>query len=111
MPASFTGAEKRRMAWLILKAGKQSMAGDRNVDTIDPKLKAEMERIEQRGAERGEAEVAALRNRLQQARADAANAKAAMRASSGRARADARREMNDHERATRRIEAELRRYQ
>jgi hypothetical protein len=110
MPSSFTGAEKRRIAWLTLKAGLQSTAGDRDVDTIDPKLKAEMERIEQRGAERGEAEVKALRQRLQQARTDAANAKATMRASSGRARAAARRQMNDHERAARRFESELRRY-
>ena len=110
MPSSFTGAEKRRLAWLTLKAGVQSTAGDRDVDTIDPKLKAEVERIEKRAAERGEAEVAALRNRLQQARTAAANAKVTMRASSGRARADARREMHDHERTARRIEAELRRY-
>ncbi|MFI6662503.1 hypothetical protein ACIBL8_44160 [Streptomyces sp. NPDC050523] len=110
MPSSFTGAEKRRMAWLILKAGKQSMAGDRDVDTIDPRVKAEMERIEARGEARGEAEVAALRSRLQQARTAAANAKATMRAASGKDRAEARRQMHDHERAARRIEADLRRY-
>lgn len=110
MPSSFTGAEKRRMAWLIAKAAKQSLAGDRDADTIDPRVKAEMERIEQRGAERGEAEVAALRTRLSQARTAAANAKAAMRASSGRERADARRQLHEHERAARRLEADLRRY-
>jgi hypothetical protein len=110
MPTSYTNAEKRRIAWLTLKAAKQSMAGDRDVDTIDPKLKAEMDRIDQRAEQRGEAEMTALRKRLQQARADAASAKAAMRTSSGPERARARREMHDHEQAARRIERELRRY-
>ena len=111
MPSSYTGAEKRRIAWLTLKAAKQSMAGDRDVDTIDDKVKKEMDRIEERAAERGQAEVQALRSKLQQARTDAANAKATMRASSGKARADARRKMNDHERTARRLEGDLRRYQ
>ena len=108
MPSSYTGAEKRRLAWLVLKAAKQSLP--RTVDVIDPKLKAEAERIEKRAAERGEAEVTALRKQLQQARTDAANAKATMRASSGRERADARRRMHDAEAAARRIERALNRY-
>ncbi|MEV6174894.1 DUF6257 family protein [Streptomyces sp. NPDC051954] len=111
MPSSYTGAEKRRIAWLVAKAAKQSMAGDRNTDTIDPRVKAEMDRIEKRAAERGETEAKALRQRLQQARTDAANAKATMRANSGKTRADARRQMHDHERAAGRLERELRKYQ
>ncbi|MEV0639026.1 DUF6257 family protein [Streptomyces sp. NPDC050619] len=111
MPTSYTGAEKRRIAWLTLKAGKQSLAGDRNVDTIDPKVKAEMDRIEERAAERGEREMQALKRKLSQAREDAATAKAAMRTSRGPERAAARREMHDHEAAARRVERELRRYQ
>jgi uncharacterized protein YlxW (UPF0749 family) len=111
MPSSYTGAEKRRIAWLALKAGKQSLAGDRNADTIDPRLKREMDRIEERAADRGQREVQALQRKLDQARNDAATAKAAMRTSSGNERAAARRQMNDHEAAARRIERELRRYQ
>ena len=111
MASSYTGAEKRRIAWLSIKAGKQSMAGDRHVDTIDPKVKSEMDRIEQRAEDRGAREVQALQKRLGEARNAAASAKAAMRTSSGKDRADARRQMHDHEAAARRVERELRRYQ
>lgn len=111
MPSSYTGAEKRRIAWLAIKAGKQSLAGDRNDDTIDPRLKREMDRIEERAADRGQREVKALERKLNQAREDAATAKASMRTSSGPERAAARRQMHDHEAAARRIERELRRYQ
>ncbi|MFD3498799.1 hypothetical protein [Streptomyces sp. NPDC058678] len=111
MPSSYTGAEKRRIAWLAIKAAKQSMAGDRQVDTINPRLKAEMDRIEERAADRGEREVQALQRKLSAARDAAAAAKATMRTSSGKDRATARREMQDHEAAARRIERELRRYQ
>ncbi|MFF2933524.1 DUF6257 family protein [Streptomyces mirabilis] len=111
MPSSYTGAEKRRLAWLTLKAAKQSMAGDPNVDTIDPRVKAEAERIEQRAEDRGTREVDALERRLNEARNAAASAKATMRTSSGRDRSAARTQMNDHEAAARRIERELRRYQ
>jgi len=111
MPSSYTGAEKRRIAWLALKAAKQSMAGDRNTDTIDQRLKNEMDRIEQRAEDRGQREVQALQRKLSEARNAAATAKATMRASSGKDRAAARQQMNDHERAARRLERELRRYQ
>lgn len=111
MPSSYTGAEKRRIAWLGLKAFKQSTAGDRNVDTIDPKLKREMDCIEERAAERGQREVQALERRLAEARNAAASAKAAMRTSSGKDRVTARTQMHEHEAAARRVERELRRYQ
>ncbi|WP_329240523.1 hypothetical protein [Streptomyces canus] len=110
MPSSYTGAEKRRIAWLAIKAGKQSIAGDRNDDTIDPRLKREMDRIEERAADRGAREVQALERRLNEARNSAASAKAAMRTSRGPERAAARRELHDHEAAARRIERELRKY-
>jgi hypothetical protein len=110
MPASYTAAEKRRKFWLIAKASKQSLAGDRNADTIDERLKAEVERIDQRAEERGKAEAAELERRLSQARRDSASARVTMRTSSGKERADARRQMQEHEQAGRRIERELRRY-
>ena len=111
MPKSYTGAEKRRVAWLVLKAAKQSMAGDRNVDTIDDRVKREVDRIEKRAAERGAREVAALERRLSEARNAEASAKATMRTSKGQDRAKARREMQEHEQTARRVERELRRYQ
>lgn len=111
MPSSYTGAEKRRLAWLTLKAAKQSLAGDPNVDTIDDRVKRETDRIEQRAEERGAREVDALQRRLSETRQAAANAKVTMRTSSGKDRAAARQQMNDHEQAARRIERELRRYQ
>jgi len=111
VPSSYTGGEKLHIAWLVARAAKQSAAGDRNVDTIDPRVKAEMDRIEKRAAERGEAEAKALREQLAKARSDAATAKAAMRAGKGADRAAARRQMHDHERAARRLERELKKYQ
>ena len=111
MPSSYTGAEKRRIAWLAIKAAKQSVAGDRDVDTIDPRIKREMDRIEQRAEDRGNREVQALQKRLAEARNAAATAKTTMRTSKGQDRAKARREMHEHEQTARRIERELRRYQ
>ena len=111
MPSSYTRGEKLRLAVLIAKAAKQSMAGDRNADTIDDRLKREVERIDKRAAERGEREARALRTQLETARDAAAAAKVAMRTSKGAERATARRQMDDHERTVRRLERELRRYQ
>ncbi|MFD7791013.1 hypothetical protein [Streptomyces sp. NPDC059759] len=109
MPASYTPAERRRKLWLVAKAAKQSLAGDRNQDTIDDRLKREVERIDERAEERGRAEVAELERRLSETRRAAASAKVTMRTSSGTERAAARRQMNDHEQAGRRLERELRR--
>ncbi|MER5467195.1 DUF6257 family protein [Streptomyces sp. NPDC002685] len=110
MPASYTPAEKRRLAWLTLRAAKQSLAGDRNVDTIGDRIKREAERIGERAEQRAKDEVAELERRLSEARRAAAGAKVTMRTSSGKDRADARRQMQDHEQTARRIERELRRY-
>jgi hypothetical protein len=105
--SSYTRGEKLRLAYLVAKAAKQSIAGDRNVDTIDPRVKAEAGRIQERAAERGQREARALGEQLAKARSDAATAKAAMRASRGSARAAARREMHGHEAVARRLEREL----
>lgn len=110
MVSSYTRGEKLRLAWLVAKAAKQSMAGDRNVDTIDPRLKREAEQIEKRATERGEAEVNALQGQLTKARQDAATAKVTMRTSKGPERAAARRTMHDHEATSRRLQRELNRY-
>ncbi|MFE2132252.1 hypothetical protein ACFW9X_03235 [Streptomyces sp. NPDC059466] len=111
MPTSYTAREKRRLVWLGLKAGKQSLAGPRDVDTIDDRIKREADRIDQRAEDRGAREVAALQRRLTEKRQAAATAKVTMRTSGGAERAAARREMQEHEQAARRIERELRRYQ
>jgi hypothetical protein len=111
MRSSYTRGEKLRLAWLVTKAAKQSLAGDRNVDTIDDRVKAEADQIEERAAERGKSEAKALGEQLAKARSGAATAKATMRASKGPDRAAARRQMHDHEAAARRLERELRRYQ
>ncbi|MEU3255844.1 hypothetical protein [Streptomyces sp. NPDC006997] len=109
--SSYTRAEKLRLAVLVGKAARQSMRGDRNEDTISDRVKREAERIEERAAARGQAEAAALRQQLEQARTNAATAKAQMRAATGKDRAAARQQLHEHERAARRIEAALRRYQ
>lgn len=110
MPSSYTTGEKLRLGWLVARAAKQSMAGDRNVDTIDPRIKRKADQIEKRAAERGEAEVRAVQQRLGQARQDAANAKVTMRTSKGPERAAARQAMRDHETTARRLQRELNRY-
>nr|WSY53821.1 DUF6257 family protein [Streptomyces sp. NBC_00886] len=110
MRSSYTRGEKLRLAWLVAKAAKQSMAGDRNVDTIDDRVKREADRIEDRAAERGKAEAKALAEQLAKARRDAATAKVTMRTSKGPERAAARRQMHDHEATARRLQRELNRY-
>ncbi|WP_019054951.1 DUF6257 family protein [Streptomyces prunicolor] len=111
MRSSYTRGEKLRLAWLVAKAAKQSMAGDRNVDTIDPRLKRKVDQIQERAAERGKAEFNALQGQLAKARREAAAAKVTMRTSKGPDRAAARRTMYEREGAARRLERELRTYQ
>lgn len=112
MPSVYTRGEKVRLAILVAKATKQSMlVGSRDEDTISQKVKAEVERIEQRAAERGAAEVEAVTRQLAEARSSAATAKVRMRAARGAERATARQEMNEHEKTVRRLENQLRRYQ
>lgn len=111
MRSSYTRGEKLRLAWLVAKAAKQSMAGDRNVDTIDDRVKREAEQIEERAAERGKTEAAALEGQLAKARREAAAAKVTMRTSRGQDRAAARRQMHEREGTARRLERELRTYQ
>ena len=110
MPGSYTRGEKARLAWLVAKAAKHSLAGDRDVDTIGDEVKREAERIEKRAEERGAREVAALQRRLDEARNAAAGAKVTMRTSRGKDRAAARGEMQRHEQTARRVERELRKY-
>jgi hypothetical protein len=110
MRSSYTRGEKLRLAWLVAKAAKQSIAGDRNVDTIDPRVKREADQIEKRAAERGKTEAAAVEGQLAKARSNAAAAKVTMRTSKGPDRAAARRQMHDHEATARRLQRELNRY-
>ncbi|MFD5572253.1 hypothetical protein [Streptomyces cadmiisoli] len=107
---SYTTAEKLRIARLTARAARQIVKGGHE-DAVKPGTQRELDRIVERAEARGAAEENALRKRLAQARTDAATAKAEMRAASGPERAAARRRMDEHERAARRLESDLRRYQ
>ncbi|MGO4752691.1 hypothetical protein AB4212_29485, partial [Streptomyces sp. 2MCAF27] len=72
---SYTAAEKRQRAWLILRGTKQAAA-----DAVDPKLDRKIERIDAIAAERGQREAAALIRQDEKAKAALAAAKAAERA-------------------------------
>ncbi|MFD7709488.1 hypothetical protein [Streptomyces sp. NPDC059786] len=108
MRGSYTWRERAQLARLSTQALRQS--GTHSEDLIDPSVTRAAERIEARAADRAQREVAALMGELNKARNGAAAAKAAMRLSRGPERAAARRAMNEHERAARRIENQLRRY-
>jgi hypothetical protein len=76
-----------------------------------PAAQAEMERIEERAADRGQREVQALQKRLSEARNAAAAPRPPCAPAAARNGPPPAAQMHDHEQAARRIERELRRYQ
>ncbi|MGW1347694.1 hypothetical protein ACWCQE_00270 [Streptomyces sp. NPDC002409] len=95
----YTPAEKRERARLFRKGLRQSFA-----DCVDPKVEAAIERIDQRAAERGAQELAALHKVQADARQALANAKAAERTAARTDRAAARQARKAAEDAVRRAE-------
>ncbi|MFE2024606.1 hypothetical protein ACFW9V_05545 [Streptomyces hygroscopicus] len=82
---SYTPAEKRKRAWLILRGAKQAAA-----DAVDPKIERQIDRIDAAAEERGRLEAQALYRQNEKAKAELATAKAAVRAASREDKAAAR---------------------
>ncbi|QKV93201.1 hypothetical protein HUT19_16745 [Streptomyces sp. NA02950] len=101
---SYTPAEKRKRAWLIVRGAKQAAA-----DAVDPKLERQIERIDARAAERGQLEAAALHRQNEKAKATLAAAKAAERAARGQDRTAARAARKQAEKRARATEQAVRR--
>lgn len=96
---SYTPAEKRERNKLFRKGFRQALA-----DCVDPRLEARIEKIDQRAAERGAQELAALHKVQADARQALANAKAAERTAPRADRAAARQARRAAEDAVRRAE-------
>ncbi|MCO8302824.1 hypothetical protein [Streptomyces sp. RKCA744] len=101
---SYTPAEKRKRAWLILRGVKQAAA-----DAVDPKIERQIDRIDAAAAERGQREAVALFRQDEKAKAALAAARAAERAARGKDRAAARDARKEAERRARATETALRR--
>ena len=74
---SYTGREKRERARLILRTTRQAFAGP---DAIDARLNDRLDRIDERAADRGAREAAALYRQNETAQDELAKAKATERA-------------------------------
>uniref|UniRef100_A0AAU2VRY3 Uncharacterized protein n=1 Tax=Streptomyces sp. NBC_00008 TaxID=2903610 RepID=A0AAU2VRY3_9ACTN len=101
---SYTPAEKRQRAKLFRKGFRQALA-----DCVDPRLEAQIERIDQRAAERGALELRALHQVQADARQTLANAKATERTAPRTDRAAARQARKTAEDAVRRAERAVQR--
>ncbi|WP_438479068.1 hypothetical protein [Streptomyces asiaticus] len=85
VPRSYTPAEKRKRAWLVLRGAKQALA-----DNVDPKLDARIDRIDAQAEDRGIREARALYQQHEQAQNALAAAKAKERTASREDRQAAR---------------------
>ncbi|MER7787929.1 hypothetical protein [Streptomyces sp. NPDC097640] len=101
---SYTSAEKRKRAFLVLRGAKQALA-----DAVDPKLDRQIDRIDARAAERGQLEAAALHRQDDKAKAELAAARAAERAAPREDRAAAREARKTAEKRARATEQAIRR--
>ncbi|MEU8824522.1 hypothetical protein [Streptomyces sp. NPDC048636] len=101
---SYTPAEKRKRAWLVVRGAKQAFA-----DSVDPRLDRRIEQIDARAEERGQLEALALHRQNDRARAELAAAKAAERAASREDRTAARDARKRAEKRARATEQALRR--
>ncbi|CDR07326.1 hypothetical protein [Streptomyces iranensis] len=100
---SYTPAEKRKRAWLILRGVKQAAA-----DAVDPKIERQIDAIDDAAEERGRLEAAALHRQNEKAKAELATAKAAVRAASREDRAAARTALTKAEQRARATEKAIR---
>ncbi|MDT3396153.1 hypothetical protein RKE29_05775 [Streptomyces sp. B1866] len=101
---SYTRAEKRQRARLLLRGGRQALAG-----AVDPRIDRRIEEIDARAEDRGLREAAALHRQHDQAKDDLAAAKAAERAAKWSDRPAAREARKQAEQRVRATEHALRR--
>jgi hypothetical protein len=101
---SYTPAERRQRAWLILRGTKQALA-----DAVDPRIDRRIDRIDARAADRGEREALALYKQHDQAENELATAKAQERAARREGRPDAKAARQKAEQRVRDTERAIRR--
>ncbi|MEW1725233.1 hypothetical protein [Streptomyces sp. NPDC093109] len=101
---SYTSAERRRRAWLVTRGVKQAVA-----DAVNPRIDAEIDRIDARADDRGRRETDAMHDRLERAKNDVAAAKAAERTATRDAQYAARTARRDAEAVLHRTEQAARR--
>ncbi|MER5461649.1 hypothetical protein ABT010_13365 [Streptomyces sp. NPDC002668] len=102
---SYTSAERRQRAGLVWKGARQAIA-DADTSSYD----AQIAKLDARAEERGALEAAAANRLVEQARHEAAAAKAALRAARGKDRAAAQDAVRKAERRVRDTEQAARRY-
>ncbi|MGW2367136.1 hypothetical protein ACWCZ5_16330 [Streptomyces sp. NPDC001667] len=105
MKPSYTRAEKREQAWLLLRGSRQAVA-----DAVDPRIEARLDAIGERGRERALREAAALLWRLEAAKDAAADARAAERTAPRAERSQARRAVKETQKRVERVQQEVDRY-
>ncbi|MEW1725243.1 hypothetical protein [Streptomyces sp. NPDC093109] len=103
---SYTSAERRRRAWLVTRGVKQAAAGP---DAVNPRIDAEIDRIDARAADRRRRETDAMHDLLDRAKDNVAAAKAAERTATRDAQHAARTARRDAEAVLHRTEQAARR--
>ncbi|WP_240627705.1 hypothetical protein [Streptomyces scopuliridis] len=101
---SYTPAERRRRAWLVVRGVKQSAA-----DAVNPRIEAEISRIDARAEERGWRETDAMHDQLDKAKDQVAAARTAERTATRDGKNAARQARRDAEATLRRTEQAARR--
>lgn len=113
MPASYTSAERRRIAALSARTIKQAVASDGpngTTDIVDPAIGHELDRIRERGEDRYEREAQYAFRQLDQAETAVIQAKYALKAAAPKDRSAARRALNDAKAAQRKADRAARKY-
>ncbi|MEV4974871.1 hypothetical protein [Streptomyces scopuliridis] len=96
---SYTPAERRRRAWLITRGVKQAAA-----DAVNPRIDAEIARIDDRATERGWRETNAMHDQLDKDKDAVAAARTAERTATRDDKNAARQARRDAEKTLRRTE-------
>lgn len=102
---SYTGAEKRKRAWLIAKGVKQAAA-----DAVQPSIGRQIDRIDARAEERGARETVAMRSELDKAKDAVAAARITVRTADRQGKQAARQALKDAEQTLRRTQQAARPY-
>ncbi|MFF2640332.1 hypothetical protein ACFVUB_11115 [Streptomyces niveus] len=102
---SYTGAEKRKRAWLVVRGVKQAAA-----DAVQPGIGRQIDRIDARAEERGARETVAMRSELEKAKDAVAAAKVAARTADRHGKQAAREAVKTAEQALKRTQQAARPY-
>ncbi|WP_066956218.1 DUF6257 family protein [Streptomyces lushanensis] len=103
---TYTRAERTRRAWLVARGAKQSLAG---ADAVDPRIEAELDRIDDSAEERAWRDRSAMATQLDKDKDAVAAARTAERTAPRDGKQSARQARRDAESALRRTEQAARR--